>query len=40
MIDIYVKQVESLNMTDEQFYLNFEDKLNEYSVKDHSASSN
>ncbi len=38
MVDLYIKSVEEANMTDYPFYLDFEDKLNEYSVKDHNAS--
>lgn len=38
MVDLYIKSVEEANMTDYTFYLDFEDKLNEYSVKDHNAS--
>ena len=38
MIDIYIKQVEEAKMTDSQFFINWEDKLNEYSIKDHNAS--
>lgn len=38
MLDVYVKQIEYSKMTDEQFFIQFEDKLNELSIKDHNAS--
>lgn len=38
MLDVYIKQVEYSKMTNEQFFIQFEDKLNELSIKDHNAS--
>lgn len=38
MLNIYVKQVEEANMTNEQFFLNWEDSINELSVKEHGAN--
>lgn len=35
-----IKQVEEAGMTNEQFFIDFEDELNELSVKDHNASQN
>lgn len=32
-VSVYISLIEKLNLTDEQWYLNFADKLNEYSVK-------
>lgn len=37
MLNIYVKQVEAAKMCNEQFFIDFEDKLNLLSVKDHNA---
>lgn len=37
MVSIYVKQVELAKMTNEQFFLDWEDKLNELSVMEHNA---
>ena len=34
-----VNEAERLNMTNEQFYIEFEDELNELSIKDHNADS-
>lgn len=39
MAEIYVRQVEYANMTNEQFFIDFEDELNALSIKDHNASS-
>ena len=33
MLNLYVKQVEDANMTDEQYFLNFLDSINEISVR-------
>lgn len=38
MLENLIKQVEYENMTNEQFFIDFEDKLNELSIKDHNAS--
>lgn len=34
-VEEYIKQVEDAKLTDSQFFLDFEDSLNELSVKDH-----
>ena len=34
-----VNEAERLKMCDEQFYIEFEDALNELSIKDHNADS-
>ena len=34
-----IMQCEALKMTDEQFFIDFEDELNELSIKDHNADS-
>ena len=39
MVESVVMQAEALKMTDEQFFIDFEDKLNELSIKDHNADS-
>lgn len=36
MLMMTVIEAEKVGMTDEQFYLNFEDAVNELSVKDHT----
>lgn len=36
MVKLYIKQVETAEMTNEQFYLDFEDAINELSIKDHT----
>lgn len=36
MIEIYIEQVKAAQMTDEQFFIEFEDDLNELSVLDHN----
>lgn len=33
MLNLYVKQVEDANMTNEQYFLNFLDSLNETSIR-------
>lgn len=38
MLNVYVRQVEAAKMTDEQFFIDFEDEINELSVKDHSVA--
>lgn len=38
MLQNLIKQCEDANMTDEQFYIDFENKLNELSIKDHNAN--
>lgn len=38
-VETYVKAVEEAEMTGEQFFITFEDILNEISVKDHNADS-
>lgn len=35
-----VREVELAGMTDEQFFIDFEDELNELSIKDHNANQN
>lgn len=35
MCELVIEEAEKYNMTDEQFFLNWEDKLNELSIKDH-----
>ena len=37
MVEQVVEEAEQLKMTDEQFYINFEDALNILSCKDHSG---
>lgn len=37
VLEIYIKEIESLKMTDEQFFIDFEDSINELSIKDHNA---
>lgn len=32
-----IKEIENAGMTNEQFFIDFEDKLNELSIKDHNA---
>ena len=39
MVKSVIMQAEALKMTDEQFFIDFEDKLNELSIKDHNADS-
>lgn len=36
MVKLTVEEAEKYKMTDEQYYLDFEDELNALSVKDHS----
>lgn len=36
IVKLTVEEAEKYKMTDEQYYLDFEDKLNALSVKDHS----
>ena len=38
MVTQVVEEAERLKMTDEQFYINFEDALNILSCKDHSGN--
>lgn len=38
MVKLTVEEAEKYKMTDEQYYLDFEDKLNAWSVKDHSKN--
>ena len=38
-IAYFIKEVESLNMTNEQFFIDFEMELNKWSVRDHNADS-
>ena len=38
MVEQVVEEAEQLKMTDEQFYINFEDALNILSCKDHSGN--
>lgn len=33
MLNLYVKQVEDANMTNEQYFLNFLDSINEISIR-------
>lgn len=33
----YIKEIEKYKMTNEQFFIDWEDKLNELSIKDHNA---
>lgn len=35
-LKLYVKAAEIAKMTDEQFFIDFEDSINELSVKDHN----
>ena len=37
-IETYINLVEKAGMTNEQFFIEFEDDLNELSIKDHQAS--
>lgn len=39
-IEMFIKEVEEAQMTNEQFFLDWEDKLNELSTKDHNVSPN
>lgn len=34
-----IEEVEKLGMTNEQFFIDFEDELNELSIKDHNPDS-
>lgn len=36
ILSIVVKEAERIKMTDEQFYIEFEFKVNELSVRDHN----
>lgn len=38
MLILTVAEAEKANMTEEQFYINFEDTLNQLSVKDHTKN--
>lgn len=38
MVEFYIRQVEEAKLTDEQFFINWEDSINELSIKDHTAS--
>ena len=38
MVKSVVNEAERLKMTDEQFFINFENKLNELSIKDHNQN--
>ena len=38
VISSYIKAIEEANMTNEQFFINFEDTINELSIKNHNAS--
>lgn len=38
-VSFFIKEVEELKMTNEQFFIDWEDKLNELSIKDHNADS-
>lgn len=35
-LKLLVKEAEELGLTNEQFWINFEDEINELSVKDHN----
>lgn len=39
MTELYIKSVEEAKMTDKQFFIDWEDKLNLLSVKDHNEVS-
>ena len=39
-IRMLVQEVELMNLTNEQWYLDFEDELNELSIKNHNADQN
>lgn len=39
MVKSVIMQCEALKMTNEQFFIDFEDRLNELSIKDHNADS-
>lgn len=36
ILETFISEVEKANLTNEDFFINFEDKLNELSIKDHS----
>lgn len=36
MVELYIKSIEKEKMTDKQFFIDWEDALNELSVKDHN----
>lgn len=36
-VEIIVTLAEKYNLTNEQFFIDWEDKLNEYSIKDHGS---
>lgn len=38
MLIMTVEEAEKAKMTDEQFYINFEDAINELSIKDHHSN--
>lgn len=38
-LENFIYEVEQLEMTNEQFFIDFEDRLNELSIKDHNADS-
>lgn len=37
MLKLYIKQVEEAKMINESFFIDWEDSLNELSIKDHNA---
>lgn len=37
MLEVHIKEIEINNLYNEQFFIDFEDKLNEYSIKDHNV---
>ena len=40
MIKNIIREIELAEMTNEQFFIDFEDELNELSIKDHNADQN
>lgn len=39
-LKMLVHEIETAELTNEQWYINFEDEINKLSVKDHNASQN
>ena len=37
-LKLLIKEAEELELTNEQFWINFEDSINELSIKDHGIS--
>ena len=36
-VELHIQQIEELKMTDEQFFINWEDEINKLSIKDHAS---